>query len=117
MLLHELWRVEGSELHHAVRMQQCAAGSRLFQARVDVQTPVQDLKGHLRRDVSLEELWRVARGELRYAEWVQQRASSNGAAGPPAPPAPSVPQELVNVQAYLLWEQVGHMGLGFMFRV
>lgn len=76
------------------------------QAWVDVQNLVQDLKGHLRRGVALEELWRVARGELRYADWVQRRAGGNGAAAPAAPPAPSVPQELVNVQAYLLWEQV-----------
>ena len=81
-------------------------------APVDSQTPVQDLKGHLRRGVSLYELWRVARGELRYADWVQQRAGSNGAARPAAPPAPSVPQELVNVQAYLLWEQVGKVYAG-----
>ena len=56
--------------------------------------------------MALEELWRVARGELRYSEWIQQCAGSNGAAGAAAPAAPSAPQELVNVQAYLLWEQV-----------
>ena len=68
---------------------------------------MQDLKGHLRRGVALKELWRVARGELRYADWVQQRAGGNVAAPPAAAPAaPNAPQELVNVQAYLLWEQV-----------
>lgn len=45
-----------------------------------MKTPVQDLKGHLRRGVALEELWRVSRGELRYPDWVQQRA------GPQVPP-------------------------------
>ncbi len=72
---------------------------------------LQDLKAHLRGGVTLDELWRVARGELRYADWVKQRGGAGGGgaggggAAPAAPPAASVPQELVNVQAYLLWEK------------
>ncbi len=77
---------------------------------------LQDLKAHLRAGVTLDELWRVARGELRYADWLKQRGGLGGGspggsgaggvgAAPAAPPAASVPQELVNVQAYLLWEK------------
>ena len=70
----------------------------------------------------LDELWRVARGEWKYGDFLgqygyllaPQAAPANGngkavAAAVAAPAAPRVdlPQDLVNVQAYLLWEQAG----------
>lgn len=65
----------------------------------------------------LDELWKVARGEVKYAEWMRQRSSGGSQAAAAAPPV-SVPQELVNVQAYLLWEKARPCaavarGLGF----
>ena len=54
--------------------------------------------------MTLDELWKVARGEVKYADWIRQR-SGGGSQAAAAAPSVSVPQELVNVQAYLLWEK------------
>lgn len=78
----------------------------------------------------LDEVWQVARGEMKYADYIarfsyllapaeQQQGKTNGAVA--APPEPvrrqqkeqkqeqrvDVPEELVGIQAYLLWEQEG----------
>lgn len=68
------------------------------------QAAIQDLKELLRRGKSLDELWQVARGEVRYADFDRQRKCS-----PPqqAEQPVQVPEELVGVQAYLLWEKAG----------
>ncbi|KAK9809702.1 hypothetical protein WJX73_007079 [Symbiochloris irregularis] len=74
------------------------------------QDAIQDLKNHLRKGTDLSELWKVARGEVKYADFVGQKgkAQTNGS-GPAAPPreTPRLPEELVGLQAYLLWEKAG----------
>jgi alpha-glucan,water dikinase len=85
----------------------------------------------------LDELWRVANGEVKYADYAREHSAllappqrqasprtTNGAATaapkpkqqevrkeerrePPAAPAVAVPEDLVGIQAYLLWEQAG----------
>ncbi|PRW33076.1 alpha-glucan water chloroplastic [Chlorella sorokiniana] len=79
---------------------------------------IQELIALLRRGRSIDEVWRVARGELKYADYMREwgwllapeqreRAQATAAPAAPAKQVPSIPQELVNIQAYILWEQAG----------
>jgi alpha-glucan,water dikinase len=74
----------------------------------------------LARGRTMDELWKVANGELNYAEFIGRHLpkAQAPAAAPPAPPpeqkqaAPKVdlgpiPQDLMEVQAYVLWEKNG----------
>jgi hypothetical protein len=87
----------------------------------------------LRSGRPLAELWSVARGQVRYSDYRQQhivapaaaveapmRSATPEAPTPAAPTAPppaapaapaiapvKIPDDLVNVKAYLLWEQAG----------
>lgn len=99
----------------------------------EYQAGIQEITTLLRRGRPLEELWRVSRGEIKYSDYIGQYGYLLSPAAPaqqksaPAPPkqaqqaapvkqaapaqkqapAVQVPQDLVNVQAYLLWEQAG----------
>ncbi|KAL4422809.1 hypothetical protein ABPG75_009006 [Micractinium tetrahymenae] len=85
---------------------------------------IQEMVMLLRRGRPLDELWRVSRGEIKYADYMQQwgwlltpePARQQRAA--PAAPSPKkqaqraeqavyVPDDLVGVQPYILWEQAG----------
>eukprot|EP00884_Botryococcus_braunii_P013250 jgi/Botrbrau1/21926/Bobra.0249s0050.1 len=81
---------------------------------------IQELKQLLRLGVPLEQLWKVARGEVRYDDYVKQTIAAKldhsataapkekkAAPASAAPPLPPIPQELVNIEAYLLWEKAG----------
>ncbi|KAI3430517.1 hypothetical protein D9Q98_005110 [Chlorella vulgaris] len=96
----------------------------------EYQAGISELTMLLRRGRPLDEVWQVARGEMKYADYIarfsyllapaeQQQGKTNGAVA--APPEPvrrqqkeqkqeqrvDVPEELVGIQAYLLWEQEG----------
>ncbi|MEW5309696.1 MAG: hypothetical protein WDW38_001561 [Sanguina aurantia] len=76
---------------------------------------VLEMKSLLLKGRSMDELWSVANGQWKYAEYRKAviKPTLDGAATPQAaqrPPTPStaaLPDDLVNVQAYVLWEQDG----------
>ncbi|KAL4448876.1 hypothetical protein ABPG77_007593 [Micractinium sp. CCAP 211/92] len=91
---------------------------------------IQEMVMLLRRGRPLDELWRVARGEVKYADYIQEYGrllapdveQRQRAAPPPKQQKKQqrqereqereqqsvyVPDELVGVQAYILWEQAG----------
>jgi alpha-glucan,water dikinase len=91
---------------------ECAGCPERSQAGADeeFQKGIAELKQYLRDGVPLERLWAVARGEEAYQDFVQ---SFGGGAAPAKVPAKAegaakeAPEELVNLQAYILWEQQG----------
>jgi len=87
---------------------------------------VSEVTALLRAGRQLEELWRVARGETPYAAYkvdvvdktLAREGAGGGAPAPAVAPRPAdgsrvdgppvlIPEELVAVQAYLLWEKAG----------
>ena len=62
----------------------------------------QELKGYLRKGISLDELWRVARGEVKYGDFASTQQDGSAAV---APPPPSVPDELARPLIPLLEQQ------------
>ncbi|GAB4820070.1 hypothetical protein N2152v2_007116 [Parachlorella kessleri] len=78
----------------------------------EYETAIKELTTLLRRSVPMEELWRVARGEIKYQNYMKQaghllREAGAAGAAKQASILPSLPQELINIQAYILWEQAG----------
>jgi len=87
------------------------------QAAEDYSRGVQEMREVLLKGATLDELWKVANGQVKYDDFKVKRGGSNIVAAPPkaaAPPAqappkqlPPIPDELIGVQAYVLWERAG----------
>lgn len=90
-------------------------------AAAEYDTCVTEMRELLRRGRHLDELWQVANGATKYADYISQHlGSGNGngsatkAAAPPKPAPPAapaargpIPEDLLSVQAYVLWERAG----------
>ena len=78
---------------------------------------VAELTHLLASGVPLDRLWRVARGEIKLRQFYAEEAALASPASPASTPRTddvashvveeNIPQELVNVQAYVMWEQAG----------
>eukprot|EP00887_Chlorella_sp_A99_P007269 scaffold2.g7269.t1 len=102
----------------------------------EYQEAIQEMVLLLRRQAPLDELWEVARGHIKYADYMATHrqlltleepappapAPAPAAPAPAAPPPPPqqqqqpppqqqqqqpMPQDLIGIQAYVLWEQAG----------
>jgi len=94
---------------------ECAGCPERSQAGADEEfrKGIAELKQYLQDSVPLERLWAVARGEEEYRSFVQSlgavsSSTAEAGAGGAAKATPETPsKELVNLQAYILWEQKG----------
>ncbi|KAK9852315.1 hypothetical protein WJX84_008608 [Apatococcus fuscideae] len=78
--------------------------------RWEYQNAIKELKGYLRQRVTVDELWKVANGEIKYADFKSSQKTQDQAQAPPSPPSEKdvqVPEELVGIQAYIMWEKAG----------
>lgn len=66
---------------------------------------IKELKDFQRDGHSLEDLWNVAKGGIKYQDFVKGSIPKKQESQPA--PAASVPEELVGLQAYLMWEKAG----------
>ena len=85
----------------------------------EFQEGIREMKFYLQEGYTLEELWKVANGEVKLRDFyssvdLEAQAESTSSVSPPLPPPPppmgpsvDIPEQLLGIQAYILWEQAG----------
>ena len=84
------------------------------EADAEYKNAIEEMTLLLRRGQELQDLWRVGNGDIKYAEYMKDMAAllvaprgMRRGAEPAAEEGPVIPQDLIDVYAYTLWEKAG----------